>query len=97
MSDDADIGELSDAELDLYGFVSSSKRRESVLDALKENPMTPKQIAERTDIRLNHISNVLSELADESLVICVNPERKRGRVYKLTELGDKISEKVISQ
>lgn len=86
---------LTDEELDMYGYVSSSKRRVSVMTALQGNPMTPKQIAESTDIRLNHVSNVLSELSEESLVKCVNPNRKRGRVYKVTEVGDKVAEKVI--
>lgn len=88
---------LSDAELDLFGFVSSSKRRESVIGTLKGDPMTPKQIAENTDIRLNHVSNVLSELSDEGLVECVNPDRKRGRVYRLTEVGTKIARKVMDR
>ena len=95
MPGEAEDNGLSDEELDLYGYVSSSKRRVSVVTALKDNPMTPKQVAESTDIRLNHVSNVLSELSDEALVTCINPHRKRGRVYRLTEVGDRVSKKVI--
>lgn len=95
MPGEAEDNGLSDEELDLYGYVSSSKRRASVVTALKDNPMTPKQVAESTDIRLNHVSNVLSELSDESLVTCINPHRKRGRVYRLTEVGDRVSRKVM--
>lgn len=95
MPGDAEDNGLSDEELDLYGYVSSSKRRVSVVTTLEGNPMTPKQVAESTEIRLNHVSNVLSELSDESLVTCINPHRKRGRVYKLTEVGDRVSKKVI--
>lgn len=94
MPGEAEDNGLSDEELDLYGYVSTSKRRISVITSLKGNPMTPKQVAESTDIRLNHVSNVLSELSEESLVKCVNPDRKRGRVYKLTKIGDKVAEKV---
>ncbi len=95
MSGGAEGDELSDDELDLYGYVSSSKRRVSVITVLKDNPMTPKQVADSTDIRLNHVSNVLAELSEESLVTCVNPERRRGRVYRTTETGDKVAEKVL--
>lgn len=95
MPGEAEDSGLSDEELDLYGYVSSSKRRVSVITTLKDNPMTPKQVAEKTDIRLNHVSNVLSELAEESLVRCINPDRKRGRVYKLTNTGNVVAEKVI--
>lgn len=85
---------LSDEELDLYGYVSSSSRRESIVTVLEKSPMTPSQISENTDIRLNHVSNVLSDLSDEEVVKCVNPDRKRGRIYKLTEEGNKVAKKV---
>ena len=96
MTSEAESNRLTNEELDLYGYVSSSKRRISVIIALKSNPMTPKQVAENTDIRLNHVSNVLSELSEESLIKCVNPDRKRGRVYKVTDVGSKVAEKVIT-
>jgi len=96
MPSEAESNGPTDEELDLYGYVSSSKRRVSVIIALKDNPMTPKQVAESTNIRLNHVSNVLSELSEESLVKCVNPNRKRGRVYKVTGIGTKVAEKVIA-
>lgn len=95
MSGEAENDGLSDEELDLYGYVSSSKRRISVVTVLKDNPMTPKQISNNTDIRLNHVSNVLSELSGEDLVACVNPDRKRGRVYKLTDVGERVTKKVV--
>lgn len=95
MPDEAENNGLTDEELDMYGYVSSSKRRVAVITTLKDNPITPKQIAESTEIRLNHVSNVLSELAEESLVNCVNPTRKRGRVYKVTKTGGKVAEKLI--
>ncbi|MGB9964126.1 winged helix-turn-helix domain-containing protein [Halobacterium sp. CBA1126] len=97
MPDEADSDGLSDEELDRYGYVSASERRVAVVTALRENPRTPKQLSERTDIRLNHVSNVLSELADEDVVTCVNPERKRGRVYRLTPLGETVSAEVASR
>lgn len=86
--------ELSDRELDLYGYVSSSKRRVAVMTVLEDDPMTPRQIADSTDIRINHVSNVLSELSDNSLAECVNPDRKRGRVYRLTATGHRVATKV---
>ncbi|UHH25532.1 transcriptional regulator [Halobacterium noricense] len=97
MPDEAERDGLSDEELDRYGYVSSSQRRVAVVTTLKDSPRTPKQISEHTDIRLNHVSNVLAELADEDVVTCVNPDRKRGRVYRLTELGDTVSAEVASR
>lgn len=54
----------------------------------------PKQIAERSGIRTNHISKVLSELKSKDIVECINPEMHKGRLYRLTETGEKISKKI---
>jgi len=97
MTDEERDTALTDEELDLYGFVSASTRRESIVTSLMEDPMTPTQLSEQTDIRLNHVSNLLSELADEELVRCVNPDRERGRVYRLTDVGETVGEKVVSR
>ena len=88
---------LSDEELDKYGFVTSSSRRRAVVDGLRNDPGTPKEIADRTGISLSHVSNILSELADEEIVLCVNPDRKRGRVYRLTETGNRVAKKLFEE
>jgi len=53
---------------------------------------TPKQIATNTNLRIGHVSNVLRRLVDKELIECVNPEAKRGRIYRLTSTGKEISE-----
>ena len=88
---------LSDEELDKYGYVSSSPRRSSVVKTLHESPETPKKIAKKSDINMSHVSNILNELSEENIVICVNPDRNRGRVYRLTEVGSKIARKLLNQ
>lgn len=50
----------------------------------------PTQIAENSGIRTNHISKVLGELKAHELVECINPEAKKGRLYRLTEKGEDI-------
>ena len=45
-------------------------------------------IANKSDIRTNHISNVLTQLKNHGLVVCLNEEARKGRLYKLTERGD---------
>ena len=52
--------------------------------------LMPKQIAEHSEIRSNHISKVLSELKNENIVECINPESRKGKLYKLTPLGVQI-------
>lgn len=52
--------------------------------------LIPTQIAENSGIRTNHISKVLGELKAHELVECINPEAKKGRLYRLTEKGEDI-------
>lgn len=85
---------LSDEELDKYGYVISSPRRKTTVLALEGDPGTPKELGERSDISLSHVSNILSDLSEEGIAVCVNPERKRGRVYRLTEIGSRIANKI---
>jgi len=78
---------MSKGKLDKYGFVIASNYRKKIVKQLKNFPMAPKQIAVRTGIHLSHVSTALKELAEEGIVFCVNPERKKGRIYHLTETG----------
>ncbi len=80
--------------MDKAGFVVASEYRKKLMERLKSSPATPKSLARDTGIHLNHVSTVLGDLAGEGLVYCVNPQRKRGRVYKLTEQGKSVSELV---
>ena len=51
----------------------------------------PKEIAERSGIKVNHVSKVLSELKSKELIECINPEVRKGRLYRLTDWGDEIA------
>jgi len=72
------------------GYVLSSTYRIKVMETLKGKFKTPTQIANDIDIRTNHISNVLRELKTHNLIVCVNEEARKGRIYKLTRYGNKI-------
>ena len=52
--------------------------------------MTPSEISKSVNIRLNHVSMMLTNLKEADLVVCLNEESKRGRLYELTELGKKV-------
>ncbi len=77
---------------DLIGFVVASNYRRVVVEELSKGIKTPKQISKATGIRINHVSNILSDLSGKELVECKNPDAKVGRLYELTEKGKKLSE-----
>ncbi len=78
--------------LNLAAYIVISSYREKTLELLiKHDAMTPKYIAKHCDIRQNHISMVLKGLKDKNLVVCLNPEVRKGRLYKITSLGEDVS------
>ncbi|MEM2294542.1 MAG: winged helix-turn-helix domain-containing protein [Nitrososphaerota archaeon] len=83
----------SEDKLRKYGFVLASEYRKKIVCALL-TPRTPKQISKQTGIYLSHVSKTLTELMNEGIVRCVNPDMKKGRVYNLTELGKWVASKL---
>ena len=83
--------ELSDEMLTEISYVQISKYREKVMKTLKDEVKMPSQIAKDSDIRVNHISKVLSELKAHELVECINPEVRKGRLYRHTDKGEIVS------
>ena len=86
--------ELSDKLLIEISYVNISKYRTKVMKSLDGEVLIPSQIAKDSEIRTNHISKVLSELKAHELVECINPEVRKGRLYRLTDLGKVIVKKI---
>ena len=82
--------EMSDELLTEISYVNISKYRTKVMKALDGEVLIPSQIAKNSEIRTNHISKVLSELKTHELVECINPEVRKGRLYRLTETGEDV-------
>ena len=72
-------------------LLKSSGYRLKIIQALCNNTLTPSEIANKINIRLNHVSLFLKEMKDKKLVKCLNEESRKGRLYELTELGKKFS------
>ena len=75
-------------------YVQISKYRTKTMKSLDGEVLIPSQIAKNSGIRTNHISKVLSELKAHELVECINPEVRKGRLYRLTEKGKTMSKNI---
>ena len=73
-----------------YGYVTSSKYRTKVMKSLDGEVKIPSQIAKDSDIIQNHISATLRQLKERELIECINPEVRKGRLYRLTDKGERI-------
>ena len=82
--------ELTDEMLTEISYVQISQYRTKVMKALEGEVKIPSNIARDSGIRTNHISKVLGELKNHELVECINPEVRKGRLYRLTDKGDEL-------
>ena len=82
--------ELSDEMLTEISYVKISQYRTKVMKSLDGDVKIPTAIANDSGIRTNHISKVLAELTAHELVECINPEVRKGRLYRLTSKGDDV-------
>jgi predicted transcriptional regulator len=78
-------------------FVQRSTYRQRVLTSLDGNVLMPKEIAERSNIKTNHVSKVLSELKSKELIEIINPEVRKGRLYRQTNKGKIVSKNIITE
>ena len=78
-------------------LLKSSEYRLKIIQAIGNDTLTPSEIANKINIRLNHVSLFLKELKTKKLVKCLNEESRKGRLYELTKLGknaiDKLNQK----
>ena len=72
---------------ELLRYVNKSSYRIKVLKSLGEDVKIPKEIASDSGILPNHISNVLRQLKEKEIVECINPEVRKGRLYRLSDDG----------
>ena len=71
-------------------YIKISTYRTKAMKALEDDVKIPSVIAKDSGIRTNHISKVLAELKTHELVECINPEVRKGRLYRHTEKGNQI-------
>lgn len=86
--------ELSDEMLTEISYVKISKYGEKVVKTLNGEVKIPTTIARDSGIRTNHVSKVLSELRAHKIIECINPEARKGRLYRLTDKGEEIVDKI---
>lgn len=82
------------SKLELIGKILASKYRKKVLFALSNNPLTPRELEQETDIKISHISFTLAELTKLGLLECATPNLRVGKLYQLTKKGNEIMKEI---
>lgn len=79
---------------EILGYVKISPYRTNTLKSLEDELKMPSEIAKENDVKTSQISTALSDLKKKNLVVCVNEEVRKGRLYKCTDLGKEILKKL---
>ncbi len=82
---------MDDETLKVYGYVISSSYRVRSVKSLKDSNKIPTDLAEDIGVRTNHISKVLRELKECGVAECINEEKRKNRVYRLTPRGEDVA------
>jgi len=82
----------SESTLDDVSYIVASDYRLAVVESLNEGMATPSTICEfhggREELAIAHASRALQELKKRNIVdLLVSENRKKGRIYGLTEQG----------
>ncbi len=77
-------------------FVARSKRRKELLEILnKSKEISQPEIMKLSKQYKSHNSRTLKELSDKGLIVCVNPEDRSFKFYKITKKGKEILKEAI--
>ncbi|WP_407454003.1 transcriptional regulator, partial [Methanobrevibacter sp.] len=72
---------------EILGYVKVSPYRTKTLKSIGDELKIPSEIASDINVKTSQVSSALSDLKKKDLVICVNEEVRKGRLYKCTDLG----------
>lgn len=79
---------------EILGYVKISPYRTNTLKSIGDELKMPSEIANDINVKTSQVSSALSDLRKKKLVICVNEEVRKGRLYKCTDLGKEIIKKL---
>lgn len=76
---------------DDIGFIKSGKYRIELMVLLKNGILaTAIEMAGKIGVYLSQVSRTFSKVEEKGVISCTTPNRKKGRIYRLTERGIKV-------
>jgi len=72
-----------------FAWLKRGKRRVEVLNIFynSNHPLAIKEIKNTSKIAMSQASFTVSDLHDNGLIICLNPDDKIGKLFKITDEG----------
>ena len=76
------------------GFLKASRNRMMVFREIANSERTPSQLHNKLGLHFSQVSRVLKELVERDIIICLNQESRKGKLYGLTENGKEIEQTI---
>ena len=76
--------------LEIVGYVKVSIYRTKTLKFIGDGRKMPSEIGKELGITTSHASNIIRALKKYNLVICTNPNVRKGRLYENTDLAKEV-------
>ena len=75
-----------------FAWLKRGKRRVEVLNIFynSNRPLTIKEIKNTSKIAMSQASITVSDLLDNDLITCLNPDDKIGKLFKITDEGENL-------
>lgn len=74
--------------LEELSIIKASKHKQNIINILSDETVKiPSEIGFALDLKTSHISTNLKELKEMDIVKCLNEEKKKGRLYRITNKG----------
>ena len=81
---------MNDETKILIEYMKQSKNRQKVLKSFQGDVIRPSQISILTGIHISSVSKCLRQLRENELIYLLNPNFHIGRLYDITEKGQRI-------
>ena len=78
----------------LISFVARSKHRKDILERLKDKSLSQTELRKITGMYKSHLSPTLKDLSKKKLIVCLNPNDRAFKFYKVTPLGIKVIQEI---
>ena len=89
---------ISDEELwRIIGYLKGSPAHYKTLKTLKKNFSIPSEISKKAKLTPSQVSISLHDLKKHGLVICLNEDAVKGKIYQSTDLGLEVIEIIEKQ
>lgn len=75
---------------EIVGYVKVSIYRTKTLKFIGDGRKMPSEIGKELGITTSHASNIIRALKKYNLVICTNPNVRKGRLYENTDLAKEV-------